>query len=90
MMNSRQLKTATKARWKKTGAGRLALMAEHIMDEPELAAQVIRIRHMKWKVVLWSWGSNDPEPVRFDGDWARYSTAKKAKAAAEQAFLQTL
>ena len=76
-------------KWKRVTPGHLELYAEHVADEPEVAAE-IKKAGSKWQVLMWSWGSNDPKPINTRNDWMRYPNAKTAKAAAVAAFKEYL
>lgn len=76
-------------KWKRVTPGHLELMVEHIADSPEVAAEIKKERS-KWRVILWSWGSDNPQPVTTNKDWLRYPSAKHAKQAAEAAVLEDL
>jgi hypothetical protein len=69
-------KTKDTIKWKRVGPGHYELRAWYIWKEPEVFAE-IKKQSSKWKYRLWSWGSNNPEPLEFS--YETFNTARDIK-----------
>jgi len=64
-------------RWKRKNPGHYEMYAWYIWKEPEVHAEIVK-QGSKWKYRLWTWGSQNPEPLEFSHE--KFKSARDIKA----------
>ena len=64
--------------WKRSSSGHYFLWGEYIVGDKEDMAEIKKVKS-KWSYCLWTWGTANPSPMKYD--WRSFSTAKAAKNA---------
>lgn len=65
--------------WRRQSSGHYVLWGEYVTEEKEIMAEV-RKQKNKWKYCLWTWGSQNPEPLEYSRE--TFGTAREVKRAA--------
>ena len=66
---------------KRVEPGHLLLVGEYITEDQEIFAELLALSSRKWVFRLWSWGSQNPDPV------GGFSDQTFSSLAATQAFV---